>query len=101
LLGIFQVSILHNIVHILFGVIGIAAARMASSARAFLVGGGAIYLVLWLYGMVIDKVGDANFVPLNEADDWLHLGLGAGMLALGLALGRSSRPAETGSTARA
>jgi hypothetical protein len=101
LLGIFQVSILHNIVHILFGVIGIAAARMASSARAFLVGGGAIYVVLWLYGMVIDKVGDANFVPLNEADDWLHLGLGAGMLALGLALGGSRRDRTVGTTARA
>jgi hypothetical protein len=99
LLGIFQVSILHNIVHILFGVIGLAAARVASSARAFLVGGGVVYLVLWLYGMVIDKAGDANFVPLNEADDWLHLALGAGMLVLGLALGRSTRTA--GTTARA
>ena len=101
LLGVFQVSVLHNAVHLLFGVIGLAAARMASSARAFLVGGGAIYVMLWLYGMLIDKAGDANFVPLNEADDWLHLGLGAAMLALGLALGRSARPAGTGTTARA
>ena len=101
LLGIFQVSILHNIVHLLFGVIGLAAARMASSARAFLVGGGAVYVVLWLYGMLIDKVGDANFVPVNEADDWLHLGLGAGMLALGLAFGGSRRGQSVGDTARA
>jgi hypothetical protein len=101
LLGIFQVSILHNIVHLLFGVIGIAAARAAGTARTFLVGGGALYVGLWLYGMVIDKISDANFVPLNEADDWLHLGLGAGMLALGLALGGSARMAGTGTTARA
>ena len=100
LLGIFQVSVLHNIVHLLFGVIGLAAARMASSARAFLLVGGAVYVLLWLYGMLIDKAGDANFVPLNAADDWLHLGLGAGMLALGLALGGFTRPAGTGTAAR-
>ena len=93
LLGIFQVSILHNVVHLLFGVAGLAMARTASSARAFLIGGGAIYLVLWLYGLVIDKTSEANFVPVNAADDWLHLVLGLGMIALGVLLGR--RPATT------
>ena len=29
---------------------------------------------------------DANFVPLNDADNWLHLLLAVGMLALGLVL---------------
>ena len=93
LLGIFQVSILHNVVHLLFGVAGLAAARAASSSKGFLVGGGAIYLALWLYGMVIDKASAANFVPVNGADNWLHLALGAGMVALGLALaGRTTAP---------
>jgi len=89
LLGIFQVSILHNVVHLLFGVAGLALSRNASGARTFLVGGGAIYLVLWLYGLVIDQSSEANFVPLNTADDWLHLVLGAAMIALGLLLGRT------------
>ena len=53
-----------------------------------LIGGGAIYLVLWLYGLLIDKDSQANFVPLNTADDWLHFVLGLGMIALGVALGR-------------
>jgi hypothetical protein len=88
LLGIFQVSILHNLVHLLFGVAGLALARTVSGARAFLVGGGVIYLVLWIYGLVIDYDADANFVPLNDADNWLHFGLGAGMLVLGLLVGR-------------
>ena len=52
LLGIFQVSILHNIVHLLFGIAGIAMAKRADSARTYLVGGGIIYLVLWIYGLV-------------------------------------------------
>jgi hypothetical protein len=88
LLGIFQVSILHNIVHLLFGVAGFALARTFAGARTFLIGGGAIYLVLWIYGLIIDKESGANFVPINTADDWLHFVLGAGMVALGVILGR-------------
>lgn len=84
LLGIFQVSILHNIVHLLFGAAGIAMARTISGARTYLIGGGAIYLVLWLYGLVVGQNTAANFVPVNPADDWLHLLLGLGMIALGL-----------------
>ncbi|MEU7475889.1 DUF4383 domain-containing protein [Lentzea sp. NPDC042327] len=88
LLGVFAVSVLHNIVHLLFGVAGFLAARTASGAKAYLIGGGAVYLVLWLYGLVIDKTSQANFVPLNTADDWLHFVLGVGMIGLGVALGR-------------
>jgi hypothetical protein len=84
LLGVFQVSVLHNIVHLLFGIAGIALARTAPGARNYLIGGGAIYLILWLYGLVVGQDSGANFVPLNPADDWLHLVLGLGMIALGL-----------------
>ena len=89
LLGLFQVNILHNIVHLLFGVVGLAAARAWEASRLFLIGGGAFYLVLWLYGLVIDLDTMANFVSLNTADNWLHLGLGIGMIGLGFALGRT------------
>jgi hypothetical protein len=92
LLGVFEVSILHNIVHLLFGIAGLAMARTASAARLYLIGGGAIYLVLWLYGLVIDHGSAANFVPVNTADDWLHFFLGIGMIALGLLTTRR-RPA--------
>jgi len=88
LLGVFEVSVLHNIVHLLFGAAGFALARTAGGARAYLVGGGVVYLVLWLYGLLIDHDTAANFVPLNDADNWLHLALGIGMIALGLLLGR-------------
>jgi len=88
LLGVFQVSVLHNIVHLLFGVAGIAAARTWSAARGYLIGGGVIYLVLWLYGLLIDKDSSVNFVPVNNADNWLHFLLGLGMIALGAVLSR-------------
>ena len=89
LLGLFQVSILHNIVHLLFGVAGLALARSIRGAKGYLIGGGVIYLVLWVYGLVTDKTSEANFVPLNTADDWLHLVLGLGMVALGI-VGRNA-----------
>ncbi|WP_399920237.1 DUF4383 domain-containing protein [Streptomyces kanamyceticus] len=88
LLGIFQTSILHNLVHLAFGAAGVAMARSAAGARTFLLVGGAVYLVLWLYGLIIDHHSSANFVPLNNADDWLHFGLGLGMIALGVLLTR-------------
>ncbi|MFH9607129.1 DUF4383 domain-containing protein [Streptomyces sp. NPDC017448] len=88
LLGIFQISILHNLVHLAFGVAGLAMARAASTARMFLLAGGAVYLVLWVYGMFVGHHSSANFVPLNTADNWLHFGLGVGMIALGTVLTR-------------
>ena len=96
LLGIFEVSVLHNIVHLLFGVAGLAMARSWDGARAYLVGGGAVYLVLWIYGLVIDHDSAANFVPVNTADDWLHLFLGIGMVGLGLALRRGTKGRTAG-----
>jgi len=93
LLGIFQTSILHNIVHLLYGVAGLWLARTWSGARMFLIGGGIIYLALWLLGLV----GGADWVPTNTADNWLHFALGLGMVGLGFVTTRggemSARPA--------
>ena len=98
LLGVFQVSVLHNVVHLLFGVAGLALARTVDGARAFLLGGGAVYAVLWVYGLVIDHGSDANFVPLDDADNWLHLGLAVVMIALGLILAPQRQPGPAPST---
>lgn len=94
LFGIFQVSILHNIVHLLFGVAGFVFSRMAASARAFLIWGGVVYAALLVYGLVVPHDHGANFVPLNSADNWLHLILAVAMVASGLLLTRntSGRP---------
>src|SRR5688500_11774140 len=94
LIGLFNVSILHNLVHLAFGIAGIALARSWATARNFLVVGGVVYLGLWVYGLLVqDEMTNANFVPLNEADNWLHLGLAAAMLALGFGLGRRNADA--------
>lgn len=90
LLGLFNVSVLHNLVHLAFGVVGLLMARQFGSARAYLIGGGLIYGVLWLYGMVIDRESSANFIPVNTADNWLHFALALVMVGLGVLLGRAA-----------
>src|SRR5215213_3500850 len=79
LLGVFQVSVLHNIVHVLFGLAGLGLARTWEGARNFLIGGGVAYLLLWILGLV----GAGDWIPSNTADDWLHFVLGVGMVGLG------------------
>jgi len=94
LLGIFQTSILHNIVHLLFGLVGIAMARSWEGARTFLIGGGVVYLVLFVYGLLAHGDSSANFIPVNSADNVLHVALGVAMIALGVVLGRELIPTD-------
>ena len=98
LLGVFQVSVLHNLIHLLFGVAGLVMARHANPARAFLIGGGVIYAIVLIYGLAIDRTSSANFIPVNSADNWLHLFVAVGMIGLGFALGR--RDARTSPASR-
>ena len=91
LLGVFAVSVLHNLVHAAFGVAGLLLARTTAGARGFLVYGGIVYLVLWLYGILIGHESVANIVPVNTADNWLHLALGVAMVALGITLSAGTR----------
>ena len=86
LLGIFQVSVLHNLVHLLFGIVGLVLAKTAEGARTYLLGGGVVYLALWVLGVV----GGGDWIPANTADNWLHFGLGIGLIALGYVSGRSA-----------
>jgi 4-hydroxybenzoate polyprenyltransferase len=100
LFGIFEVSILHNLVHLAFGVAGLLLARTWSGSRAYLIGGGVVYLVLWVYGLLIDHDKPANFVPVNDADNWLHFALGVAMVLLGVLLSRRPAPARGADTLR-
>jgi hypothetical protein len=89
LLGIANVSILHNLVHLAFGVAGVTLSRTFNSARAYLIAGGAAYLALFIDRVVVDHDSPANFLPVDNGDNWLHLGLSVAMIALGAALGRT------------
>lgn len=76
-LGVFQVSVLHNLVHVAFGC-GLLLARTPAGARAFLRGGGFVSLGLWFVGVT----GALDGLPVNAADNWLHLLAGLGLFAL-------------------
>ncbi len=85
LIGIFQVSILHNLVHMLFGIAGLALARTMEGAKQYLLGGGAVYIALWILGLA----NGGDWIPVNNADNWLHLALGVGMIGLGVVTTRA------------
>lgn len=94
LFGVFGISMVHNLLHLVFGVTGLLLATSYGKARAYLVGGGLIFLVLWLCGLLADQV--RNTLPLNGADHWLHFSIGVLMVLLGLTLAGARVPTGAG-----
>ena len=83
--GILDVNGWHNIVHILSGLIGLAAAGSYASSRFYALGFGVIYIVVAILGFIYGD-GDSivGLVPINTEDNVLHAligvaGIGAGM----------------------
>ena len=74
LLGMFPVNVAHNIVHLLFGLWGLAAARSFAGAKSFAQIVGVIYLVLAVLGFV-DPTG-FGLIPIGGNDIWLHAAIG-------------------------
>jgi fumarate reductase subunit D len=72
LLG-FAINPLHNIVHIVVGILGIAMWSTVARARTYgwilAIGYGATFV----YGLIVADDPDANFLNINSADNWLHL----------------------------
>jgi len=92
LFGLFEVSIIDNLFNILMGICGLLLATKYAWARAYLLLGGLLILGLWIYGILIDHDSAANLLPVNNADNWLHLGLGATMVILALTLAGARVP---------
>jgi hypothetical protein len=66
---------------VLFGIAGLALAKTWEGAQTYLLGSGIVYAALLVYGIVVKQGSDANFVPFNNGDDWLHGFLAVGLLA--------------------
>ena len=89
-LGMFPVNLLHNIVHVLFGLWGLAASRSWGGSSSFFRTGGIIYAVLTICGFFFpDGFG---LVPLGGNDIWLHGILAVAMLAIGFTAKDTARP---------
>ena len=91
--GLFQTDTLHDLVHLLFGIILLVVAFTAPArSAAWLKILGIVYLVLAVLGfLTISDGGELlGLVLMNTADHWLHVILGVALLLAGMA-GRGSR----------
>jgi hypothetical protein len=86
LLGMFPVNALHNVVHLVFGIWGLLAARTVIGATQFAKIGGGIYLALAVLGFVAPTT--FGLIPIGGNDIWLHAVLGIVLLAVGLQSGK-------------
>jgi hypothetical protein len=95
---IFEVNGWHNIVHILSGLLGLALWRRPASARAYALGFGAVYLVVTVWGFI---TGDQVLwlIPVDTADNILHLLIAATGLAAGLSSREVTAPRGVARTA--
>jgi hypothetical protein len=74
LLGLFHVNVLHNIVHLLFGVLGILAARSHGAARTYARFVAVAYGVLAVMGLIpaANMWNTFGLIPIHGHDVWLH-----------------------------
>lgn len=89
LVGMFPVNVLHNVVHLLFGIWGLVASRTFGGARGYARIAGVLYLVLAAVGYI--SPNGFGFVPLGGNDIWLHGVLGVVLAAAGFTA-RELRP---------
>ncbi len=82
LLGIFQVSALHNMVHILSGLAAVLAAKNDSYAQLYFRIFGSVYALVAVVGFI---QGDTvlGLFDINMADNWLHTVLAVAILGIG------------------
>lgn len=90
---IFEVNGTHNIVHLASGLVGIALASRNATARIFAFGFGAVYALVAIIGLV-DGETVLGLIPVNGADNVLHLAIAA----TGILAGIASPEGDTGRT---
>ena len=81
ILGMFPVNLLHNVVHMLVGVWGLAASRSFNGAKMFFQVGGVVYIVLAICGFFIPTT--FGLIPIGGNDIYLHAVLGVIMAGIG------------------
>src|SRR5437667_12018601 len=73
LLGVFPVNLLHNLVHILFGIWGIAAyAGGFGPSRVYARGVAILYALLAIMGLIPALYTTFGLIPIHGNDVWLH-----------------------------
>ncbi len=92
----FDINGWHNVVHLLSGIVGLVMAGTAARARLYAIGYGAVYVLVTILGFAVGDGGLLlSIIPINTADNILHLAVAVTGIAIGL-----SSPA-TGAARRA
>jgi hypothetical protein len=98
LLGIFEVNGIHNLVHIASGLLLLAVAPKRATARWGVIAFGLVYALVTLIGL-IDGEDVLGLIPVNPADNVLHIALTAAALLAGFASSDDdARGTRTGGT---
>ncbi len=72
LLGLFPINVLHNIVHLLVGILGIYASISLDSSRLYSGVLGLFYGALTVMGLFPPTQSTLGFIPIFGNDVWLH-----------------------------
>ena len=72
LFGLFPVNLMHNVVHLAFGVWGLAVYRNTSAAIGYARSVAIVYAILTILGLVPALSTAFGIVPLHGNDVWLH-----------------------------
>ena len=92
---LFEINGWHNLVHIASGALGLALAGSRPGARGFALGFGAVYLLVAVWGLIVGDQVLFGLIPVNGADNVLHLLIAFAGLAAGFA-----SPDDTATTRR-
>jgi hypothetical protein len=87
----FEVNAIHNLIHVASGLVLLAASPKRASARAVAIGFGLVYGLVAIIGL-IDGEDVLGLIPINSADNLLHIALAA----LGIITGLISRDDDRG-----
>jgi uncharacterized protein DUF4383 len=82
---LFDINGWHNVVHLLSGVVGLAMAGTAAKARLFSIGYGVVYVLVTILGFAVGDGGLLlSIIPINTADNVLHLAIAVTGIAIGM-----------------
>lgn len=90
---LFDINGWHNVVHLLSGIIGLAMVGTAAKARLFAIGYGVVYVLVTILGFAVGDGGLLlSIIPINTADNLLHLAIAVTGIAVGLASPATDAP---------
>jgi hypothetical protein len=97
---LFDINGWHNVVHLLSGIVGLAMVGSAAKARLFAIGYGVVYVLVTILGFAVGDGGlQLTLIPINTADNLLHLAIALTGNAVGLASPAGAAPRRRAVTA--